>query len=62
MWNLVSGKNTSGGLQGYEIKKKYLDPLKMKQGKENFEMAVNKKKRPKPKKLDMSVKRGDILE
>lgn len=56
MWNLVSGKGNDWGIKGYEVPKKTYDPIKMKEDKENFEIAVNKKKRPKPKKIDKSVK------
>ena len=62
MWNLVSGKGNDWGIKGYEVPKKNYDPARMKQDKENFEIAVNKKKAPKPKKADMTTKRGDFLE
>lgn len=62
MWNLVSGRNNAWGINGYEVPKKIYDPIKMKQDKEYFAIATNKAKKPQPKKLDMNVKRGDIIE
>ena len=62
MWNLTSGKAEEWGIRGYKIQKKYLDPIKINKDKENFLYATNKKKRPKQKKVDKTLKRGDILE
>lgn len=62
MWNLVCGKGDDWGIKGYEVPKYYHDPIRMKENKENFDIAVNKKKPPKPKKIDMKKKRGDFLE
>ncbi len=40
---------------------KHHDSVKMRKNKENYLYAVNKKKRPKQKKIDKTVKRGDYL-
>lgn len=42
MWNLVSGRNNTWGIKGYEIPEKTYDPIKMKQDREYFEIATNK--------------------
>lgn len=42
MWNLVSGKGNDWGIKGYEVPKKYHDHIRMKEDKENFEIAINK--------------------
>lgn len=62
MWNLTNGKAEDWGIRGYKIQKKYLDPIKIHKGKENYLYATNKKKRPSQKKVDLTLKRGTILE
>lgn len=46
MWNIVSGKGNNWGIKGYEVPRQYHDSIKLKEEKENYEIANNKKKAP----------------
>ncbi len=58
----MSGRGQSWGVRGYEAAKKYLDPVKIKQDNENFQIACNKKKAPKQKPVDLKAKRINGIE
>lgn len=58
----MNGKGSNWGLKGYEVPKKNYDHIQMKRDKENYKIAINKKKAPKPSKINRNQKRGDFLD
>ncbi len=62
MWNLMSGWGQSWGVRGYQAVRKYEDSYKLKEEKENLEIANNKRKPPKPKPIDFKIKWHNALD